>query len=197
MTPKFEIFCQNFTLWDGNFGQFAGKKSYFLAFFKIILELFRKCLGIVFVLKRPSFWCIYTSKCWLIAVIRVHFDNKCCKSKSKKCPTRYFRNFVCFFWYCVLCSWFFFKCVFDRERKVRQKLQKVCRNRKLEPKKKKTGRDPLLWGPADTLPYNAKNSQNFDYLGTNDYFAYDVCHNEGVNIFCSDSLAVINKTIWR
>ena len=137
MTPKFEIFCQNFTLWDGNFGQFAGKKSYFLAFFKIILELFRKCLGIVFVLKRPSFWCIYTSKCWLIAVIRVFFDNKCCKSKSKKCPTRYFRNFVCFFLILCFVQLIFFKCVFDRERKVRQKLQKVCRNRKLEPKKKK------------------------------------------------------------
>ena len=123
MTPKFEIFCQNFTLWDGNFGQFAGKKSYFLAFFKNILELFRKCLGIVFVLRRPSFWCIYTSKCWLIAVIRVFFDNKCCKSKSKKCPTRYFRNFVCFFWYCVLCSWFFLNVfLIGKER-----LDKNCR----------------------------------------------------------------------
>ena len=32
-----------------------GQKSRFLDFFKVVLELFRKCLGIVFGLKMPTF----------------------------------------------------------------------------------------------------------------------------------------------
>ena len=56
MTPKIEIFCQNFT----NFGRFDGsfltifvgkKKSRFLDFFKVVLDLFRRCLGFGFGLK--------------------------------------------------------------------------------------------------------------------------------------------------
>ena len=42
--------------------QFWGKKNSFLAFFKVFLELFRKCLGSVFVLKRPTCGCINISK---------------------------------------------------------------------------------------------------------------------------------------
>ena len=34
---------------------FGGQKSRFLDFFKFVLVLFRKCLGIVFSLKRPTF----------------------------------------------------------------------------------------------------------------------------------------------
>ena len=64
-----KIFGQNLTPWDGNFGHFQGQKSHFLAFFKVFLELFRKCLGIVLVLKRHTFGCIYTSKCCWIAGI--------------------------------------------------------------------------------------------------------------------------------
>ena len=37
------------------FDHFAGPKSHFLDFFKVVLELFGKCLGIVFDLKRPTF----------------------------------------------------------------------------------------------------------------------------------------------
>ena len=32
-----------------------GPKSHFLDFFKVVLELFRKCLGIVFRIKKPTF----------------------------------------------------------------------------------------------------------------------------------------------
>ena len=31
-------------------------------FFKVVLDLFRKCLGIVLKLKRPNFGCIFSSK---------------------------------------------------------------------------------------------------------------------------------------
>ena len=45
MTPEIEIFGQNLTSWDGNFGHFQGKKSHFVAFSK-----FRSCLGSVWAL---------------------------------------------------------------------------------------------------------------------------------------------------
>ena len=50
--------------WVVIFGHFGGQKSRFLDFFKVVLELFRKCLGIVFGLKRPTFGGILSSKGW-------------------------------------------------------------------------------------------------------------------------------------
>ena len=44
------------------FGHFGARKSRILDFFEVVLELFRKCLGIVFDLKRPTFGCIFSSK---------------------------------------------------------------------------------------------------------------------------------------
>ena len=41
---------------------FGGQKSRFMDFFKVVLELFRKCLGIVFGLKMPTFWSIFSLK---------------------------------------------------------------------------------------------------------------------------------------
>ena len=66
MTPKIKIFGQKFA----HFGTFEGpfltilgaKKSLFLDFFKVLLQLFKKFLGIVFGLKRPTFGCILSSK---------------------------------------------------------------------------------------------------------------------------------------
>ena len=56
-------FCSFWPIWGVVFDHFGGQKSRFLDFFKVVLELFKKCLGIVFVLKRPTFGFIYTSKC--------------------------------------------------------------------------------------------------------------------------------------
>ena len=42
------------------FWPFWRSKSRFLDFFKVVLELFRKRLGIVFDLKRPTFGCIFS-----------------------------------------------------------------------------------------------------------------------------------------
>ena len=44
------------------FEHFQGQITRFLGFFKVGLELFRSCLGIVFGLKRPTFKCIFSSK---------------------------------------------------------------------------------------------------------------------------------------
>ena len=44
------------------FDHFWGQKSRFLDFLKVLLELFMKCLGIIFGLKRPTFGCIFSSK---------------------------------------------------------------------------------------------------------------------------------------
>ena len=41
------------------FWPFCGSKSRFLDFFKVVLELFRNCLGIVFDRKSPNFLCIF------------------------------------------------------------------------------------------------------------------------------------------
>ena len=54
--------CSFWHFWGAIFDQFGGRKSRFLDFFKVVLELFRKCLGIVFDLKRPTFECIFSSK---------------------------------------------------------------------------------------------------------------------------------------
>ena len=44
------------------FGNFQGQKSRFLDILKIVLEMFWKCLSIIFDLKKLTFWCIYSSK---------------------------------------------------------------------------------------------------------------------------------------
>ena len=41
-------------IWGVIFDYFGGQKSRFLDFFKVVLELFKKCLGIVFDLKRTT-----------------------------------------------------------------------------------------------------------------------------------------------
>ena len=59
MDPKVELLTQNLTqsrpILGVIYGNFVGRKSRFLVFSKIVLEFFRKCLGIVFDLKRPTF----------------------------------------------------------------------------------------------------------------------------------------------
>ena len=66
MTPKIEIFGQKFAHFDGSEGSFltilGGQESRFLDFFKVVLELFKKCLGIVFDDKMSIFGCIFSSK---------------------------------------------------------------------------------------------------------------------------------------
>ena len=55
LTSKIKNVCQNLALWEGHFGHFGGQTSCFLGFLKVGLELFRSCLGIVFVSKRHTF----------------------------------------------------------------------------------------------------------------------------------------------
>ena len=66
LARKIQILCQNLDLWEGHFDHFCGKKSCFLDFLKVVLELFRSCLGIIFFLTSPTFKCIRSSKCWYI-----------------------------------------------------------------------------------------------------------------------------------
>ena len=49
-------------IWGVIFDHFGGQKSRFLDFFKVVLKLFRKCLGIVFGIKRRTFACSFSSK---------------------------------------------------------------------------------------------------------------------------------------
>ena len=60
MTYKIKILGQNLALCEGHFDHFGVKKSRFLDFLKVGLELFRSCLGIVFGLKRPTFRFIFS-----------------------------------------------------------------------------------------------------------------------------------------
>ena len=48
--------------WYPWFGHVGGQKSRFLDFLKVVLGMFRSCLGIIFGLKRPTFKCIFSSK---------------------------------------------------------------------------------------------------------------------------------------
>ena len=50
--PKSDHFGPN---WHPCFDHFGGKKNNFLDFLKVVLGLFRRCLGIVFGLKMPLF----------------------------------------------------------------------------------------------------------------------------------------------
>ena len=62
LTSKIKFFCQKLALWEGHFDHFGAQKSRFLDFLKVVLEMFRSCLGIIFGLKRPNFRCIFSSK---------------------------------------------------------------------------------------------------------------------------------------
>ena len=52
MDPKIDTFWPD---WHSSFVHFGGRKSRFLDFFKVVLDLFGKCLGFVFCRKRPTF----------------------------------------------------------------------------------------------------------------------------------------------
>ena len=62
MTSKIKILGQNLALLEGHFDHFGGQKSRFFDFLKVGLELFRRCLGIIFGLKSASFRRIFSSK---------------------------------------------------------------------------------------------------------------------------------------
>ena len=66
MTPKIENVGLNFAHFDRFerlfFAHFGGRKSHILDFSKVVLDLFRKCLGIVFGIKRTTFDCIFNTK---------------------------------------------------------------------------------------------------------------------------------------
>ena len=53
---------QKLALWEGHFDHFGVQKSRFLDFLIVVLEMFRRCLGIVFGLKRLSVRRIFSSK---------------------------------------------------------------------------------------------------------------------------------------
>ena len=62
MTSKIKIWGQKLALWEGHFDHFGGQKSRFFDFLKVVLEMFRSYLGIVFGLKSRTFRCIFCSK---------------------------------------------------------------------------------------------------------------------------------------
>ena len=65
MTPKNEILGQKYAHFDpfeGSFLTILGSKKWISRLIKVVLALFRKCLGIVFGLKRPTFGCILSFK---------------------------------------------------------------------------------------------------------------------------------------
>ena len=64
MTSKIKILGQKSTLWEGHFDHFGVQKSRFFDFLKVVLELFRSGLGIIFGLKMPPFSSIFSSKGW-------------------------------------------------------------------------------------------------------------------------------------
>ena len=62
LTSKIKILDQNLALCDCHFVHFQGQKTCFLGFLKVVLELFRNCLGIVFGFKNPVLRFIFGSK---------------------------------------------------------------------------------------------------------------------------------------
>ena len=48
--------------WEYHFDHFQGQKTRFVDFLKVVLELFKSCLGIIFDLKSHNFRCIFSSK---------------------------------------------------------------------------------------------------------------------------------------
>ena len=61
MTPKFKMLL-NLAVLRGNFDQYGGQEGRFMDFIKVVLELFKKCLGIIFELKMHTSGCILCSK---------------------------------------------------------------------------------------------------------------------------------------
>ena len=59
MDSKIDTFCQ---IDIRDLAILGGRKSSFLDFFEVFLELFGKCLGIVFEQERPTFGCIFSFK---------------------------------------------------------------------------------------------------------------------------------------
>jgi len=124
LTSKMKIFGQKLALWEGHFDHFGGRKSRFLDFLKVVLEMFRSCLGIIFGLKRLTFGCIFSSKgryltsqiknfCQKLALWEGHFDHfggqksrffglfESCFGDAQKLVRHYFRllktNFYVYF----------------------------------------------------------------------------------------------------
>ena len=62
MTTKIKVLGQNLVLWEGHFDHFQGKKTHFLDFLKVVLEMFRSYLGIILGFKSLTFRCIFSSK---------------------------------------------------------------------------------------------------------------------------------------
>ena len=62
LTSEIKNFDQNLVLWMGHFDHYQGQNTRFLGFLKVVLEMFRGCLGIVFGLKTTTFRCINSSK---------------------------------------------------------------------------------------------------------------------------------------
>ena len=65
MTPKIEIIGQKFAhfgTFEGSFRLFLGSKKSFSGLFKVVLEVYRKCLGIVFDLKGLLLGYFFSSK---------------------------------------------------------------------------------------------------------------------------------------
>ena len=61
MTSKIEILGQNFGPLRGSFWPISGSKNPFSGLFKVVLELFRSCLSIIFGFKRPTF-CVFSAR---------------------------------------------------------------------------------------------------------------------------------------
>ena len=86
MTSKIEILGQILAFWEGHFDYFQGLKTHFLDFLKVVLELFRSCLGIIFGFKSHTFRCTFDSKGWymtskienygqILGIWEGHFDD--------------------------------------------------------------------------------------------------------------------------
>ena len=68
MTTQIKIFWKKF--WSplhGHFDKFwpfSASNNQLFDFLNVVLELSRSCLGIIFGLKRSTFGCVFSSKCW-------------------------------------------------------------------------------------------------------------------------------------
>ena len=76
MTSKIKILGQNLALLEGHFDHFGGQKSRFLDILKVVLELFRSRLGIIFGLKSATFRRIFSSKSrYMVSKIKILGQN--------------------------------------------------------------------------------------------------------------------------
>ena len=62
LTSKIKNVGQKLALCEGYFDHFGGPKSRFFDFFKVVLEMLRSWLSIIFGFKRPTFMYIFSSK---------------------------------------------------------------------------------------------------------------------------------------